>query len=191
VPRRRYDEVVDGLRGTLAGTLAGPGLDPATTMGPLNTARQRDYVAGLCEEARHAGAEVLTFGEYTSGVEGNYLLPSLVLDPAADLKIVTEEQFGPALPVIPYDDEAEAVALANNTWSGLCSSVWSADTEHAMKIGRQLRTGVTFFNNHNATAVDERAPFGGFNQSGIGRELGREGLLEFTETHVMAVPSEG
>ena len=104
---------------------------------------------------------------------------------------MTEEQFGPALPVIPYDDEAQAVALANNTWSGLCSSVWSADNEHAMKIARQLRTGVTFFNNHNATAVDERAPFGGFNQSGVGRELGREGLLEFTQTHVMAVPSEG
>ena len=76
---------------------------------------------------------------------------------------MAEEQFGPALPVIPYDSEAEAVALANQTWSGLCSSVWSADTEHAMKIAGQLRTGVTFFNNHNATAVDERAPFGGFN----------------------------
>ena len=104
---------------------------------------------------------------------------------------MAEEQFGPALPVIPYDSEAEAIALANDTWSGLCSSVWSADTEHAMKIAGQLRTGVTFFNNHNATAVDERAPFGGFNQSGIGRELGRQGLHEFTETHVMAVPSGG
>ena len=133
---------------------------------------------------------VLRFGEFTSGPEGNYLLPALVLDPAPHLKVVTEEQFGPALPVIPYDDEAEAVTLANQTWSGLCSSVWSADTEHAMKIARQLRTGVTFFNNHNATAVDERAPFGGFNASGIGRELGRQGLHEFTETHVMAVPAE-
>ena len=192
VPRRRYDEVVDGLRATLVNAKIGPGLDPATTLGPLNTARQRDYVAGLTEEARAAGAQVLTFGECTVDPgSGNYLLPSLVLDPAPELKIVTEEQFGPALPVIPYDDEAQAVALANNTWSGLCSSVWSADTEHAMKIARQLRTGVTFFNNHNATAVDERAPFGGFNQSGVGRELGREGLLEFTQTHVMAVPSEG
>ena len=192
VPRRRYDEVVDGLRATLVKAKIGPGLDPATTLGPLNTARQRDYVAGLTEEARAAGAQVLTFGECTVDPgSGNYLLPSLVLDPAPELKIVTEEQFGPALPVIPYDDEAQAVALANNTWSGLCSSVWSADNEHAMKIARQLRTGVTFFNNHNATAVDERAPFGGFNQSGIGRELGREGLLEFTQTHVMAVPSEG
>jgi acyl-CoA reductase-like NAD-dependent aldehyde dehydrogenase len=190
VPRGRYDEIVDGLRATLEPARVGPGLDPDTTMGPLNTRQQRDYVAGLCEEARGGGAEVLTFGENTSDAEGNYLLPSLVLDPAPHLKIVAEEQFGPALPVIPYDNEAEAVALANDTWSGLCSSVWSADAEHAMKIGRQLRTGVTFFNNHNATAVDERAPFGGFNASGIGRELGRESMHEFTETHVMAMPSE-
>jgi acyl-CoA reductase-like NAD-dependent aldehyde dehydrogenase len=191
VPRGRYDEVVDGLRATLENAVVGPGLDPATTFGPLNTARQRDYVAGLTEQAEAAGAEVLTFGEYAvDAASGNYLLPSLVLNPAADLGIVAEEQFGPALPVIPYDTEEEAVALANSTWSGLCSSVWSADTEHGMKIARQLRTGVTFFNNHNATAVDERAPFGGFNQSGIGRELGREGMRDFTETHVMAVPSQ-
>jgi acyl-CoA reductase-like NAD-dependent aldehyde dehydrogenase len=69
--------------------------------------------------------------------------------------------------------------------------VWSADTEHAMNIAGRLRTGVTFFNNHNGTAVHERAPFGGFNASGIGRELGRQGMQEFTETHVMAVPSGG
>ena len=191
VPRRRYDEVVDGLRGTLLNAKVGPGLDPATTFGPLNTARQRDYVTGLNEQARAGGAEVLTFGECSvDPASGNYLLPSLVLNPAPELGIVNEEQFGPSLPVIAYDSEEEAVALANQTWSGLCSSVWSADTEHAMKIAKQLRTGVTFFNNHNATAVDERAPFGGFNQSGIGRELGREGMRDFTETHVMAVPAE-
>ena len=158
-------------------------------MGPLNTAQQRDYVAGLLEQAKAAGAEVQTYGEYAGDwTSGNYMLPSLVLDPAPELGIVAEEQFGPSLPIIPYDDEAEAIRLANATWSGLCSSVWSGDTEHGMAVARQLRTGVTFFNNHNATAVDERAPFGGFNQSGLGRELGREGLLSFTETHVMAVP---
>jgi acyl-CoA reductase-like NAD-dependent aldehyde dehydrogenase len=188
-PRRRYDEVIDGLRATLASSKVGPGLDPATTFGPLNAGAQRDYVAQLTTEASAAGAQVLTFGEYTvDAASGNYLLPSLVLDPAPALGIVTEEQFGPVLPVIPYDTEDEAVALANDTWSGLCSSVWSADTEHGMRVARQLRTGVTFFNDHNATAVDERAPFGGFNSSGIGRELGRQGLLEFTETHAMAVP---
>jgi acyl-CoA reductase-like NAD-dependent aldehyde dehydrogenase len=190
VPRSRYDEVVDGLRATLEPARIGPGLDPDTTMGPLNTASQRDYVAGLIAEAGAAGAAVLSFGEMVGEGDGNYLLPSLVLDPAPELRIVAEEQFGPALPVIPYDSEAEAVALANSTWSGLCSSVWSGDTEHAMKIAKQLRTGITFFNNHNATAVDERAPFGGFNASGIGRELGHQGMNDFSETHVMSVPSD-
>lgn len=191
VPRSRYDEVIDGLKATLVGQKIGPGLDEGVTMGPLNTASQRDYVAKLLEEAKASGAEVQSYGEYTSDwTSGNYMLPSLVLDPAPDLAVVAEEQFGPALPVIPYDDEAQAVMLANDTWSGLCSSVWSGDPEHALRVGRQLRAGVTFFNNHNATAVDERAPFGGFNQSGIGRELGREGMRDFTETHVMAVPSE-
>ena len=191
VPRRRFDEVVSGLEAALEGARVGCGLDAEATMGPLNTARQRDFVVELVQEARHAGSQVIELGSFVGESEhgANFLLPSLVLDPRSDLRIVTEEQFGPALPVIPYDDEAEAVARANDTWSGLCSSVWSADSEHAMSVARQLRTGVTFFNNHNATAVDERAPFGGFNQSGVGRELGREGLLEFTETHVMSVPA--
>jgi acyl-CoA reductase-like NAD-dependent aldehyde dehydrogenase len=190
VPRSRYDEVIDGLSATLVNQKIGPGLDPVTTMGPLNTANQRDYVAKLVAEARASGAEVRSYGEYTGmRTSGNYMLPSLVLDPEPSLGIVAEEQFGPALPVLPYDNEEQAIRLANATWSGLCSSVWSGDTEHAMRVGRQLRTGVTFFNNHNATAVDERAPFGGFAQSGIGRELGREGIRDFTETHVMAVPA--
>jgi acyl-CoA reductase-like NAD-dependent aldehyde dehydrogenase len=87
----------------------------------------------------------------------------------------------PAWAALPV---AERTAMTLKALEGL-------DAEHAMKIGRRLRTGVTFFNNHNATAVDERAPFGGFNASGIGRELGREGMHEFSETHVMAMPSEG
>lgn len=191
VPRRRFDEVVDGMRSVLAGTKVGPSVSAETTMGPLNMARQRDFVDELVGEARTADYQVLEFGEFVedaSPERGNYLLPSLVLNPGRDLRIVTEEQFGPALPIIPYDREAEAIEQANDTWSGLCSSVWSGDTEHGVAVARQLRTGVTFFNNHNAPAVDERAPFGGFNQSGIGRELGREGVLAFTETHVVAVP---
>jgi acyl-CoA reductase-like NAD-dependent aldehyde dehydrogenase len=191
VPRSRYDEVIDGLRATLVNQKIGPGLDPEITMGPLNTARQRDYVTELLEQAKASGAEVQSYGEYAGDwTSGNYMLPSLVLDPAPELGIVAEEQFGPALPIMPYDDEEQAIRLANATWSGLCSSVWSGDTEHGTKVARQLRTGVTFFNNHNATAVDERAPFGGFAQSGIGRELGREGMHDFTETHVIAVPAE-
>jgi acyl-CoA reductase-like NAD-dependent aldehyde dehydrogenase len=134
---------------------------------------------------------VIDGGEYLGcdPAEGNFMKPALVLDPSADERIVTEEQFGPALPIIPYDNEEEAVRLANDTWAGLCASVWSGDDEHAMRVGGRLRAGHIFFNNHNATAVDERAMFGGFNQSGFGRELGREGVLGFTETQVLAVPA--
>jgi acyl-CoA reductase-like NAD-dependent aldehyde dehydrogenase len=191
VPRGRYADVVAGLQAALEKTVVGSGLDSNVTMGPLNTRQQREFVAELNDEARTAGAEVRELGAFAGDDpdEGNYLLPALVLNPRHDLRVVSDEQFGPTLPVIAYDDEAEAIARANDTWSGLCSSVWSSDPERAMRVARQLRTGVTFFNNHNATAVDERAPFGGFNQSGIGRELGREGLLEFTQTHVMSVPS--
>jgi acyl-CoA reductase-like NAD-dependent aldehyde dehydrogenase len=193
VPRTRFDEVVDGIRAALESTRVGSGLDPDVTMGPLHTARQRDYVTELCDEATRSGAETIEAGTMLSvdPRAGNHLLPRLVLDPEPRLRIVTEEQFGPALPVIAYDSEQDAIAQANDSWAGLCSSVWSQDPEHAMAVGRKLRAGVTFFNNHNAVAVDERAPFGGMRQSGIGREMGREGLLAFTETHVLSVPNVG
>jgi acyl-CoA reductase-like NAD-dependent aldehyde dehydrogenase len=189
VPQSRFDEVVDGLRMALNGTRVGSGLDREVTMGPLNSRRQRDYVVELCEEARRAGAETIELGELLRADPhaGNHLLPKLVLNPLPRSRIVAEEQFGPALPIMAYASEAEAIAQANDSWAGLCSSVWSQDLERAMSVGRQLRSGVTFFNNHNAIAVDERAPFGGVKQSGIGREMGREGLLAFTETHVMSI----
>ncbi|HEX3804451.1 MAG TPA: aldehyde dehydrogenase family protein [Solirubrobacteraceae bacterium] len=190
VPNRLYDQAIDGLRAFIEGQKIGAGLNPDVTMGPLNMKRQRDYVEELLAESRAKGTEVIDGGEFVDAdpSEGNYMKPALVLDPSADERIVNEEQFGPALPIIAYDTEEEAVRLANDTWAGLCASVWSSDNEHAMKVGRRLRAGHVFFNNHNATAVDERAMFGGFNQSGIGRELGREGVLGFTETQVLAVP---
>ncbi len=190
VPRALYREAVDGLRAFIEGQTIGAGLNPNVTMGPLNMERQRDYVQELLADAQANGSEVIDGGSYLDAApsDGHYMKPALVLDPSADQRIVTEEQFGPALPIIPYDSEEEAVRLANDTWAGLCASVWSGDDDHAIKIGRQLRAGHVFFNNHNATAVDERAMFGGFNQSGIGRELGREGILGFTETQVLAVP---
>jgi acyl-CoA reductase-like NAD-dependent aldehyde dehydrogenase len=180
VHRSRYDEVVEGLASELEGTRLGAGLDPDTTMGPLHTRRQRDFVAELVEEARGQGAEVREYGE---GAEGEqFLRPSLVLDPSPDARIVTEEQFGPSLPVIPFDDEDDAIRQANDTWSGLCSSVWSSDPEHVERVGSRLRTGTVFVNAHNAPWLDDRAPFGGFNQSGMGREMGVDGILAFTDT---------
>jgi acyl-CoA reductase-like NAD-dependent aldehyde dehydrogenase len=187
VHRSRYAEVVEGLSEELEATRLGPGLDPDSTMGPMHTARQRDFVAGLVEEARGQGAEVREFGEGAEQKRGHFLRPALVLEPRADARLVTEEQFGPALPIISFDDEEDAIRQANDTWSGLCSSVWSSDSEHAERVAAHLRTGTTFVNAHNAPWLDERAPFGGFNQSGMGREMGVEGILAFTDTHSTSV----
>jgi acyl-CoA reductase-like NAD-dependent aldehyde dehydrogenase len=190
VHRSHYDAVVEGLTGALGGQRLGPGLDPGATMGPLNSARQREFVTGLLDEVRGT-AEVRELGKAVDDAavaRGHFLRPSLVLDPSPGARVVTEEQFGPTLPVIPFDDEQAAIAQANDTWSGLCSSVWSSDPEHTARVAAQLRTGTTFVNAHNAPWLDERAPFGGFNQSGMGREMGEEGILAFTDTHSVSYP---
>ena len=192
VPRSRYDEVIDGLRGHAGRT---------RRSAPASTRRSRwarstrpgsgtTWPGCSSRRARQGQRCRATASTPATGRRATTCCRRSSSTRRPTLGIVAEEQFGPALPILPYDDEEQAIRLANATWSGLCSSVWSGDTEHAMRVARQLRTGVTFFNNHNATAVDERAPFGGFAQSGIGRELGREGMHDFTETHVMAVPAE-
>lgn len=192
VHRSRYDEVVDGMTAVLDGYRVGHGLHPDTTMGPLNTERQRDFVAELCGEAAAAGVEVRRLGtvaEEAVRTGGWFLPPTLVLDPSPDLRIVTEEQFGPALPILPFDDVDPLVEQLNDEWAGLCSSVWSGDAERAARLAGRLRTGTTWINDANAVAQDDRAPFGGFRMSGIGRELGSEGLLEMTEAHTVTWPS--
>ncbi|MEO7124111.1 MAG: aldehyde dehydrogenase family protein [Lacisediminihabitans sp.] len=191
VHRSRYQEVVDGFTALLEKTVLGHGLDEETTMGPLNNARQRDLVAELVDEARAAGAEVREFASLPqeSGLKDGYFLrPSLVLDPDPSLRVVREEQFGPTIPIIPFDDEAEAIGAANDTWAGLCSSVWSADLARAATVGAKLTSGYIFINNHGPSWLDQRAPFGGVRGSGMGREMGIEGLREFMATRSIAVP---
>jgi acyl-CoA reductase-like NAD-dependent aldehyde dehydrogenase len=190
VHRSRYDEVVEGLSALLAATRLGHGLDEGVTMGPLHSARQAEFVRGLTEQARTSGAEVREFGEPVGDLtRGNFLRPSLVLDPADDAGVVVEEQFGPTLPILPFDTEDDAVARANGTWAGLAASVWSSDLDRAAVVARSLRAGYTFINAHGAAHLDERAPFGGFDHSGMGREMGIEGIREFMDTRAIGHPA--
>lgn len=188
VHRSRFDEVVAGLEDRLAKTVIGYGLDEGTTMGPLHQLAQKEFVAALIQEAKDAGADVREFGELPGGdlADGNFLRPAIVVDPDPSLRVVTEEQFGPVIPIIPFDTEEEAVAFANDTWSGLGGSVWTASPETAQRIGSQLECGYVWVNDHGATRLDLRAPFGGMKQSGFGREQGIEGVRAFQDTRSIA-----
>jgi acyl-CoA reductase-like NAD-dependent aldehyde dehydrogenase len=196
IHRSRLDEVVAGLTQRLEKAVIGYGLDEGTTMGPLHSAVQKAFVAELIEEAKESGADVREFGTLPADPElqgGNYLRPALVIDPDPSLRVVTQEQFGPVIPLIPFDTEEEAVQAANGTWAGLCGSVWTADPAAAERVGGQLVCGYVWVNDHGATRLDLRAPFGGMKQSGMGREQGIEGVRAFQDTRAIAhlVPEAG
>ncbi len=188
VHRSRRDELVAGLTARLEKAVLGYGLDEGTTMGPLHQPAQKAFVEGLITEAKAAGADVREFGSLPEGelAGGNFLRPAIVVDPDPTLRVVTQEQFGPVIPVLSFDTEEEAVRLANDTWAGLGGSVWTASPEAAARVGAQLVCGYVWVNDHGATRLDLRAPFGGMKQSGIGREQGIEGIRAFQDTHSIA-----
>lgn len=188
VHRSRMDELVAGLEARLNRVVLGYGLDEGTTMGPLHQPAQKAFVEEIIQEAKDAGADVREFGELPGGdlAGGNFLRPAIVVDPDLQLRVVTQEQFGPVIPIIPFDDEDEAVRMANDTWGGLCGSVWTADPAAAQRVGSQLVCGYVWVNDHGATRLDLRAPFGGMKQSGMGREQGIEGVRAFQDTRSIA-----
>jgi acyl-CoA reductase-like NAD-dependent aldehyde dehydrogenase len=188
VHRSRMDDVVSGLSARLERVVLGHGLAEGTTMGPLHQSAQKAFVSEIIEEAKDSGATVLEFGELPGGefADGNFLRPAIVVDPDPSLRVVTQEQFGPVIPVVPYDDDADAVRQANDTWAGLCGSVWTADADAATRLGGQLQCGYVWVNDHGATRLDLRAPFGGMKASGMGREQGIEGVRAFQDTRSVA-----
>ncbi|MDH4188594.1 MAG: aldehyde dehydrogenase family protein [Betaproteobacteria bacterium] len=191
VHESRYEELVSAFTAATARYVVGDGLDPRVTMGPVNNPRRHEAMRDMVAEARARGAEVREVGTIADeGVfaRGYFHLPTVVLTSDHSLRVVREEQFAPVLPILPFRDEAEAIRLANDSELGLCSSVWTRDRERALRIARQLEAGYTYLNGHGALAQDFRAPFGGFKQSGIGRNLGYEGVLEFQEYHSVSAP---
>lgn len=187
VHESRYDEVVEGLTAACNRAVVGDGLADSVTMGPLNNAGQLGVVRGMMDEARAAGADMHELGQlddedlYNGG--GYFQRPTLVLDADPQLSVVKEEQFGPILPLLKFSTDEEAIAAANDSRFGLCSSVWTPDPERALRLSKQIEAGYTYINGHGPLAQDSRAPFGGFKQSGIGRNLGFDGVLAFTEQH--------
>lgn len=190
VHRDRLDETVDALAGRLAEEVVGDGLADGVTMGPVHTAGARDRVEAMVAEAQGLGTAVVRPGRVRAedqGSGGYFVSPALVVAPPADARIVREEQFAPALPVIPYDDLDEAVAAANDTEFGLCASVWSNDGALAASVAARLWAGTVFVNTHGISSLDPSAPMGGWKQSGFGVELGPEGMQAFARERVTIV----
>ena len=186
VPRARFNDVVDGLGAVMDNQVIGDGLKESVTMGPLTTPQQKRTVETMLEEAQAAGQDIRYFGRIENEAEfaeGQFLRPSLVINADPELSVVKDEQFGPTLPVIAYDSEDEAIAMANDSDYGLSSSVWSDDPVRAVKLARRLEAGFTNINSHGPTAMDGLSPFGGVKQSGIGRNFGPDGVRQFQETH--------
>lgn len=190
VHRSRLDEVVHALTTRLQRAVLGDGTDPATTLGPVHTARQRAFVAELIADARDRGSDVREFGELPTApglADGHFVRPTVVVDPPRAARVVVEEPFGPVVPVLPFDTDDEAVALANDNWAGLSGSVWTADLTRARALADRLVCGYVWLNDHGAPRLDLRAPFGGMKQSGMGREQGLEGIRAFQDTRAVSV----
>lgn len=191
VARSRFDEFVDAFCAHVDTFVVGYGLDASSTFGPMINERQRQRVRGMVAAARDAGATVRTLGRIDPEAEragGYYLRPSVVTGIPQSSALVAEEQFGPAIPVLPFDDVDEAVRLANDSEFGLASSVWSADLDAAAAVARRLEAGCTFINEHNIWSLSFDMPFGGVKQSGLGRERTELGLDEYVETHAIRIP---
>jgi acyl-CoA reductase-like NAD-dependent aldehyde dehydrogenase len=182
VPEALHDDVVDALAAIGEAYVVGDGLEPGTQMGPLNNRPHLDRVRGLVDEAVAAGARVATGGS-TLDRDGNFYAPTILAGARDGMAIVDEEQFGPALPVIPYSAVEDAVAAANGTSFGLGGSVWGADDDRATEIASRLDCGTAWVNTHAANAPYQ--PFGGTKLSGVGTENGRWGLEAFTEVQVL------
>lgn len=193
VHRSRAEEFLAVYRSVADEVLViGDPMDGSVTVGPMVSRQQADRVQGLLNDAAAHGGVIHPLGTVAHPElmdKGYFLRPALVTDIAPDAALVRQEQFGPIVPLVVFDDEDAVVAMANDDDLALASSVWSADEDRAFAVARQLRCGYTFINSHNRSGLSLRAPFGGQRGSGFGREFGPQGLAEYVQTHATHLPA--
>ncbi|MFE0190599.1 aldehyde dehydrogenase [Streptomyces sp. NPDC058989] len=186
-PRSHYDEIAERFTAAASALTVGDPLDPATEVGPLVARRQQQRSLDYIALGQQEGAKVLTGGGRPKGQDtGWYVEPTLFGEVANSMRIAREEIFGPVICLLPYDDEAAAVRIANDSDYGLSGSVWTSDVDHGIDIARQVRTGTYSV---NTFSIDMLGPFGGYKNSGIGREFGPEGFGEYLEHKMIHLPA--
>ena len=186
-PRAKAEQLADRLCAILDQYTVGNGLEPGVSMGPLNNRAQRDFVVELLADAEARSGAVRRCGEMAGDpARGWFLSPAVVTGLDDSARLVAEEQFGPALPVLGYDSLDEAIDRLNAGEFGLASSIWTADEDRGAGLARRIQAGTTFVNNHGLFAIDLNGPFGGVKQSGLGRELAWPGLAAYTEPHTVS-----
>ena len=189
VPASAHDEIVELTASMMAGVAVGDPSDASNMMGPLISEAQRQKVDSYVKGAVAEGGTVVTGGKVPEALpDGYFYEPTLVTGLGPNATLAQEEVFGPVLVVLPYSDDDEAVAIANNSDFGLSGTVFGTDEERATNVGRRIRTGTVSVNGGMWYGAD--APFGGYKQSGIGREMGVPGLVEYLEMKTLALPAE-
>ncbi|WP_075836137.1 MULTISPECIES: aldehyde dehydrogenase family protein [unclassified Rhodococcus (in: high G+C Gram-positive bacteria)] len=181
--RTVFDAVVAGLKGAAEAQVLGDPFDPATTLGPVVNAKQRDRVVDFMNKGAAEGADVITGGSAATG-EGFFVRPTVLVG-RNDMTVAREEIFGPVAVVIPFDDDDEAVALANDNQYGLSATLWTGNVSRAHRISARIEAGAVAVNGWSPLAP--QLPWGGMKASGIGRELGYEGILSYTEPKTVTV----
>jgi phenylacetaldehyde dehydrogenase len=174
-----FDRVVDGVAEQAKKVKVGSGLDPQTQMGPLVSEEQLNRVCGYLEAGLAEGAKAVV-GGHKAGDRGYFVEPTVLVDTKENMKVVKEEIFGPVVTAMPFNDPEEIIPRANDSTYGLAAAVWTRDINKAHRIAAELRAGTVWINCYNI--FDASLPFGGYKQSGWGREMGHEVLNNYLQT---------